>query len=544
MPQVANARFGFDNGVTHFAAHSGFIGPILAPKQNGPYVCDTSLSGPTDTLNRFTGDANAFDGSTSTSASSNGLSGNLESEGTDAPTTGDEIAFIRFRAFTNADGDGASWKPWVYIKENRDTDAPWTWQNIADLEVWADWFSVTNEARVRVMVGAGLIAGTHSEDGVTTSWLIYRIEVEVFTEAGDDLYVVAEDTGTVDKVGVFKSTNGGSSWVRQDTGSAPILDNGFLTCAAVIDGTLLHIATISDVIVGMDNSVEVEYHTFDTLDDTWQIVEENVVTEQANGSANFVDIAVRSDGDVIILHTVNFTSMGSDFGNVGYSVRQGTTWTTSVAIDSENLNHDGVGCVIAPDDECHLAYQNGDLWALTLDSANNTSTRVSVHGTAWKPSRPITWDNGGTQQILVVGRGFVERMKEDGSGDIAVDLAHTEPGDVTAEGFHAGVAWDSAEGEAYFAFTNTDDLYYDKGLQGTDWGTDVFVAAAGGDTPDRVWANVYTRAGGTKLGILWAENRSGFGDDRVWFEEVDIAVAPPGPAFPPFLHRPPRHVRM
>lgn len=83
--------------------------------QSGPsavfnsYYFNASLGGPTDVSSVWTNDANAFDGSTVTSATTTAINGttsanNLFGAGTTAPTSGDSISLVRARIYGSETG--------------------------------------------------------------------------------------------------------------------------------------------------------------------------------------------------------------------------------------------------------------------------------------------------------------------------------------------------------------------------------------------------------------------------------------------------------
>ncbi len=119
---------------------------------------DASDAGPTDTGADWDNDANAFDGSESTSATKNSTAtGELTAEGTTAPTSGATIGAVQIRFLSENSGGGSitatidedsvggtelgtrnaffdtkAWTPW----ETLTTPAGgWTWQKVNDLAI-------------------------------------------------------------------------------------------------------------------------------------------------------------------------------------------------------------------------------------------------------------------------------------------------------------------------------------------------------------------------------------------------------------------------
>lgn len=337
-----------------------------------------------------------------------------------------------------------------------------------------------------------------------------------FRDGNGNLYVVVLFNHNLK---MRKSTDGGSTWNDVDFAGRPNYGSGnnLGAFAAVQDGTTIHVAAHWTFPGGKTQNVLVGYNTFHTSDagvtpDEWVIGSsgrEVIGTFDVGDAADVteaagIEIAVRSDGDVIVFHPGSHnTDMGTEYFNLSYSRREGGSWTTDIALSTEADNQYHPRAVMAPNDECHFTYARTGTaasFAATIDSANSISTRVSYGGggaTQVQSGRPITWDNGGTQQILVGLYGGavgdqVRRMQEDGSGDIATDLAADTPPDAAISSIvNRGFAWDSVNEEAYvFWRRNSDgDLMYDKGSHGTSWGTDVEQEDA--VTINGVWTNYY-----------------------------------------------------
>ncbi len=355
----------------------------------------------------------------------------------------------------------------------------------------------------------------------------------VLASGGTDLYVVAEDIGTADKVGMFKSTNGGTTWTRQDTGNAPVLPNNLMALSMWLDGDLIHIVGVDEAqTAGMAFAQIFEYYTFDVSTDLWGI-DEQITTTTLSGISqenNSVDIAVRSDGDVIVAHQISDrANMGNDYTQAGYSRREGGTWTTEVEFFGENNSHAvfDIHSVMAPNDEFHVQYSSGR--AQTLDAANVLSTRVNGN---INTARLVTWDNGGTQQILgarsTVVNNTARRYQEDGSGDIALDLTS----EVVSSGdndqvFRDSVAYDPQDDIAHVFWFDADaDLHHATASQGTGFGGIEELATTTGNAS---WAQYYERDGARQIGYLVLNGST------LQFDEVALAAA--APVYPPWPRR-------
>ncbi len=145
---------------------------VSAPNLLGTHHFDASDAGPTDSSANWTNDANAFDGSVSTFATSSASgTGTLSGEGTTAPTTGATIGEVWVRLFFKGASDIPSfdWNVYedsvggtvLYAGVETTTAAPawierkltapaggWTWQKINDLAI--DFEDNTNQSTADV----------------------------------------------------------------------------------------------------------------------------------------------------------------------------------------------------------------------------------------------------------------------------------------------------------------------------------------------------------------------------------------------------------
>lgn len=348
-------------------------------------------------------------------------------------------------------------------------------------------------------------------------------------DGNDNLYIVAEDDNNANNLSVFKSTNDGSTWSRIDTAGQPDIGSAIQSFALFQDGTTLHIAAMNeDYSAGMGSAQDIFYYTFHTSDaggtaDTWQISES--VTTTDNSFHGQVDIAVRSDGDVILAHAGDLNAqMGTDYPSVQYSRREGGSWTTKIQVSqTTSNNYYGPAICLGTSDSVHFTYarDGNSLEVVTLDSSNNLSTHVLQTG-FWNPftmRRPISWDNSGTQQIMVIeDDGRLARFEEDGSGDIAAETGQSEIG----PGFSiAELAWgvtrtDDGEVRVYGGNlgdnTGGPDLYTSSSTEGddADWGNTTEIedgvdVSYNSDGQGSVSVNTFSRGGSEVTGIVWAD---------------------------------------
>jgi len=172
--------FGATVEVTGLEA-TGEVGSVTAIALPETYYFDASDEGPTDPTASWTNDANAFDGSTSTSAiASIGSTGELSGGGTDSPVSGPSTGTIEARIYSSmiSSSDDLNWEIWTngkgeqLLSEVRSTfhlaswsayveltepTGGWTWQKINDLEVYLSRTGAVDQItarRVEVQVNA------------------------------------------------------------------------------------------------------------------------------------------------------------------------------------------------------------------------------------------------------------------------------------------------------------------------------------------------------------------------------------------------------
>jgi hypothetical protein len=238
-----------------------------------------------------------------------------------------------------------------------------------------------------------------------------------------------------------------------------------------------------------------------------------------------ISIAVRSDGDVIVLYNGDPDKVhGTDYDRVDYARREGSTWTVGVDVTGgtgNQVNYTGSAVVKGSGDNMHFFWKDDTAdvrWGRTLDpSTNGLSTRRSqsssnvfshIHG------RGVSFDDAGTQRVVVptasASVGHAWRHTEDGSGDLADNGTLTQFADSGTVGINGGFTLNvtsALEGASQMHIiweqSASDDLFHDEAATPqSSWGTDTDLLGA--VTINQVQgANVYTRAGATVLGYVY-----------------------------------------
>lgn len=180
------------------------------------------------------------------------------------------------------------------------------------------------------------------------------------------LYVVVMDTSGV-KIRVYKSTDG-TTWTQQDSSNAltPTAATACFSCTIAVG--VIYIAYFN-------TTTSIRVHKFDTSSDTFT---GNVGSGDANGASNTptsfgqVRVAVRSDGDVVIVYT-------RSSGGIYWTRYEGSSWAATSVLDSgSNIPNDLL--MMASDRAIALYAQDAanDHSYRTISSANALGTVVDL----------------------------------------------------------------------------------------------------------------------------------------------------------------------
>lgn len=512
------------------ALGNGQVGQVIAAGYTvaGTYYFDASDAGPTDSGAVWTDDANAFDGSTATVASTSDTNNNaLVGEGTTAPTSGSTIAYVEFRQYAGTSAS-QSWQDWVPLKA---PSGGWTWQKVNDLTVGLARSGIANSCNIYEDSTAGAVLGNSNFLEASGGYYVGRVEVRVYTaNATEDLYMPAIPTGATDTVGMWKSANDGTTWTEQDTGNRPtsLTSSSVVDALAwVADGPYIHVIYGGDTATGKNAAGQFRYATFDTTTDTWTATDEQIDTPDWGATESTTiygcDIAVRSDGDVVVVYRgTDRTNMGAAYTQVGYNVRTGGTWggwQNMVQPSGEDLNNEQPRCVLGASDDTHITYRRAgtNTYGVTLSSADSLGTRADfVRNFALADIAYFT-PSGGSATL-----GFVRGSDTGGLHEYSFLLESAFPGSISGQfeayddttaasnNFPHAIAWDGITGDdrlyVLWGASADDDLYYDYVADG-DVATNNFANTTEAEdavTAQGVWATVYTDgSGNVDLGYIY-----------------------------------------
>ncbi len=370
-----------------------------------------------------------------------------------------------------------------------------------------------------------------------------------FKAPNQQYYLALLESGT-NKPQIFMATDPTSSFTAQDASNRPTVGTNMVSLWAYLSGSEIHITTATNEFSSPEN----KYHVFDTSSDTWTTTDEEIDDTKDVGSAfASCSIAIRSDGDVIVLYNGNpDADMGNPYQRVDYAREEGAGWTVGIDVGGTSpVTENRIGSVIVrgSGDNMHFFWQNDDvtneLHGRSLDNANNLSTTrsfelqtASLTGNehVWCPG--IAWDDAGTWRIVVPTKDYdtdelvVVRWVES-SGALGATGGVTivgSPEDVDTIGSTpTACGCVDGDGKMYVMWGGggaggaDKDLYRDDAVPNyTAWSGETEVIDA--TTINRISCNVYPRDGAIKLAFVY--NEAG----TIKYNEVSI-TAPTAPSF-------------
>lgn len=202
-------------------------------------------------------------------------------------------------------------------------------------------------------------------------------------EVGGVRYAFFLDSTDVTQLKCLSSADG-TTWAEVDAAGRPNLTNTIRAVSAFVVGTTIHVATQQE---NTASQAHVHHHTFDTTTDTWgtsTLVASPDATADWHGLTRFesVRMAVRSDGDLLIVYQSSGSVKGTLYARVDYAREEGAGWVTGVFQPAvENQDWTVGACVLDSADRLHVNMQEGrgvnlNGWGIrTLTAANSVGAR-------------------------------------------------------------------------------------------------------------------------------------------------------------------------
>ena len=146
-----------------------------------------------------------------------------------------------------------------------------------------------------------------------------------FKSSNEDIYIVVVDSSDGALIEVHKATDPTSSFTEQDSGNKPDLVNIVFSLWAFQDGDDLHITH-------QTFTPDVGYSAFHMATDLWDGTLNDLTVEGSfgdEGTARACSIAVRSDGDVIVLYNGAADKIhGTNYNRIDYGRKENGTFAT------------------------------------------------------------------------------------------------------------------------------------------------------------------------------------------------------------------------
>lgn len=189
--------------------------------------------------------------------------------------------------------------------------------------------------------------------------------------------------GGVGAAAVFRSSDGGSTWIEIDRANRPVFTPQPLGCpgvAAVSDGTLLHVVVPSWLNTGgaPANDVRLDYYTFDLSIGAWVGLEAlgswTAKTSLVSGASAPICAQLKEDGSLVVAYVQQTAGI-----DVTYWRTYSGSWGGQVAVTKVDENGCPVAMVRGAGDRMHTL-----IWRPAADKIDVTSyvTAAGLYQTA------------------------------------------------------------------------------------------------------------------------------------------------------------------
>lgn len=355
-----------------------------------------------------------------------------------------------------------------------------------------------------------------------------------FISSAGNVYVFGMGT-TTNLLRAFKATDPTTSFSNVGTDITMTSGNIITGAAGIQQGDLIHIATIDG---SSATSMDLRYHVFDMAADEWSVTNEAVVTGfsvDLTSTGVFVDINIRSDGDVIILYNGARVTITLPRNTVYYARREAGVWTTDIQVSNAGaINWYAGGIVRGSSDRMHfflLDDTNSDIYQRTLTSANSLQAFPASFDTSVNTSQDgilqmgCSYDSGGTQKCRYPyqdsGGTTTGSVKFDSADTPTISLDADITGTSGTESdYHRNcMVADGTTLYHIYVDSNSDILYQTNANDGGWSAVSTLVTA----TSNGVRGNIISRAGRIVLAYIYNNSTTPV------YNELDIRAAPDQP---------------
>ena len=348
-----------------------------------------------------------------------------------------------------------------------------------------------------------------------------------FVDGNDNVYVIKQND--MWKAGTDPLVD---AWTIQDAANDPNIAIGSGELAAWQDGTEIHYVAYDST------DARYEYSRFRTSDhasaDTWANQDEVIDTPTNAPTTPACFIAVRSDGDVIVLYNGDTDKiMGVDYERVDYARREGGTWTSGINVHGDGLEQSFLASGIGRDssDYIHFAFgaSAGSCLSKSLSAANALSGLVTVSSdsdadpTMASPTVVFN-DRAGADvmtfayRVAATGEWESRAVRDRTNSELTASMSGT---DADADP-HICLAVDGDDVYAVYR-DDGDDINYQKKADQGAWGEITTVSTA--TAPTEISANVIDHGGGKVLAVVYADTNTYY--DELYIGPVSLPTPLP-----------------
>lgn len=342
-------------------------------------------------------------------------------------------------------------------------------------------------------------------------------------KASGAFYFVTRDSS---RPKMWKATDPESSWSAQDVAGQSAIDQADLW--AYQDGTDIWVAGQEELVVG-DGTVL--FHRFDTISDTWAVVDEVIETPNDQPTKDSVCVFARGADIVVGYDGDQDKVMGTNFDRVDYARKVSGSWTTGINLggSGEEADHAIITGVLGNSSKSHFFWSK--LVSLqkrvhhrSVDSANSLGTEHELAGLNVLQERrglsqPIFYMDGAVERITVafVPSGAAPVLK---SSIVEDDAGFDTPDDIGSgdtEGPHLALQGTKNLHCVFRDQTSPVKLKRSDNDDDNGWAAETTIVQSAIDDHS---INIYDRSG-LKLAMVYDT-----GID-IWYDEVSLAGETP-----------------
>jgi len=333
---------------------------------------------------------------------------------------------------------------------------------------------------------------------------------EPFISSTGNVYVFGKGT-TATLLRAFKATDPTSSF--SNVGSDITVNNTIRAVQAFQVDDVIHVLSADS---SGSTVFDLKYHTFDMSTDAWVITNELILDDDAVGvtaTTSQCDIAVRDDGDVIVLYNGNRIS---SLERVYYARREAGVWTIDILVDNGGASQNWyAGSIVkGSSDRMHFFFINdtaADAYQRTLTSANVLESFPAAYDTSVNSTQiaqvrqGVAYLSGGATKVRYPSSDSttanVTEVAFDSADAPTVSVSADITGTRSVDSGACRSAFCADETTLWHVLIDTlSDIYTQSNVDGAGWDTPALFAT---EASAGIKVNVYSRAGRIVIGMMY-----------------------------------------